>query len=188
MKKIIYLFVLSVLFSCNNNPSKEKIANNKVIEGLKINMLEEGYTFYSDFNIFTLEGYNRLDTSDLCYPFYAIRIDSEFVDIDNYAKSPIKYTTYTRYKKVKDYFISTKILKDEEYITLYHREISLCYFDKKIIYFYEIYYDYEQLLHIEFIYPDGRKNRYANTNENYYHYNDTVNEENISVLYPSFVK
>ena len=182
------VLLLTLMISCSNNNNSNN-SNNVIKERLEY-LRQFGFEFYEKLDTFSLTGINIIDTSNIKYPFYAISIreDRPFVDVQ-YFTSP-KYVSYTSYQKVKDYYISTKILKDEELFDFFIREVTIIYPDKIILYEYLIEGNFERLTEISFLYKNGDKKVYCNNDEwgIYYNISDTVNEKNIAVLFPTMEK
>jgi len=182
------VLLLTLMISCSNNNNSNN-SNNVIKERLEY-LRQFGFEFYEKLDTFSLTGINIIDTSNIKYPFYAIktRDDRPFVDVQ-YFTSP-KYVSYTSYQKVKDYYISTKILVDVELRDFFSREVTIIYPDKIILYDYLIEGDFERLTEISFLYKNGDKKVYCNNDEwgIYYNICDTVNEKNIAVLFPTMEK
>jgi hypothetical protein len=195
LKAYSLLFViLSLLMtiSCSNNNNNNDInnSNNEINEHLEYLRKQFGFEFYEKLDTFSLKGINIIDTSNIKYPFYAIsrRDDRPIVDVQYFSSS--KNISYTSYQKVNDYYISTKIYNDSEYISMFSREVTIIYPDRIILYDYFIEGDFERLTEISFLYKNGDKKVYGNYSEwgIYYNICDTVNENNITTLFPTMEK
>jgi len=183
----IILFLL-VMTSCSNNSNNDNSNNYDINEHLEY-LRTFGYEFYENIDSFLLRGVNAIDTSNIKYPFYAIRVDSPFVNVQHFV-SPATwiYDTFTSYKKVNDYYISTKIYVEFDLRDSFSREVTIIYPDKIILYDYLIDRNFERLTEISFLYKDGSKKVYYDGNEtdSYYNICDTLNENNINIYFPSF--
>lgn len=177
----ISVFLLMLFTHCE---SKNDFGNKD--EHLKSLKNDLKFTFFDSVDMYRVEGVGAIDLSNLKYPFYALRIDSDFVWIHHYVSE--SQTEYRRFRKVKDHYISTIIVHDEEMKTFYHRQIVIYYSNREIVYSYFIYDDYELLDEISFRYRDGRASTYENQQQDYQHYNDTVTEDNIALLYPTLIR
>ena len=187
------VLLLTLMISCSNNSNSNNSSNSRNITNGHWNRLEylcsRGFEFYEKLDTFSLKGINIIiDTSNIKYPFYAIRFDSTSVEVQ-YFKSPDQ-TFYTSYKKIKNYYISTKVYNDLKCQDFSYRDVTIIYPDKIILYDYFIENDFEQLTTISFLYKNGNKKFYNDTTEMGVYYNicDTVNENNISILFPTMEK
>ena len=176
-KLFIILLFLFIITSCSNNNSRYCI--NDRLEYLQ----SFGFEFYERLDTFSLKGINAIDTFNIKYPFYAICNDGTSVDIQYFTS--FKNVSYRSYKKINNYYISTKVYADEELRDVFSKEIIILYDDKIILYNYIIYDDFERLLDISFLYKNGEKKMYYNATDSYYNLCDTLQEENISTLFPT---
>lgn len=178
-KMISSLLLLPLIIGCNNTTNDNKIEHLKSLQN------DFGFIFYDSFDMYTLKGINEVDLSNQNYPFVAVRRDSNSIDIHHFV-SEIQ-TSYSKYKKVKDYYISTKIIPEETQNN-YYKEVLIYYVDRELLYSYTIYDNFEKLEGLTFKYKNGERNEYVNMNDCYYHYSDTVSEKSVLVLYPTLQK
>ena len=180
---VILFLLLLLMISCSDNNKSVNRVNNR-LEYLQ----SFGYEFYEDLDPFLLKGIKVIDTSNIEYPFYAIdtRDDSLFVDIQRFIS--LTNVFYTSFRKINNYYISTKVSNDRELSGFSYRNVSIVYPDRIILYDYFIHNDFERLTDISFLYKNGDKKSYYNTTDSYYNICDTVNENNIVVVFPTFEK
>ena len=182
----VIFFLLLITISCSNNNQNKSNSNYSIKDRLEY-LHSLGCEFYEKLDTFSLKGINAIDTSNIRYPFYAISVsgDSEFPYIDIQYFTSSKNVSYRSYRKVNNYYISTKIIVDEELSDFFSREVTIIHPDKIILYNYFIERDFERLSEISFLYKNGNKKVYCNTIDSYYNICDTLNEENIKTLFPT---
>jgi len=186
MKKILGILLLLITISCSNNNQNEGNSNYSINERLEY-LHSLGCEFYEKLDTFSLKGINLIDTSNIKYPFYAISVSSDsafpYIDIQYFTSS--RNVSYRSYRKVNNYYISTKISADIEISDFFSREVTIIYPDKIILYNYFSERNFERLTEITFLYKNGNKKVYDNTMDCYYNICDTLREENIKTLFPT---
>jgi hypothetical protein len=178
LKNNYLLLFLLLIIGCNKK-------NNTICNRI-VNMNSIGYSFYENINLFERKGYDKLYPNQCdSFPnsFYGILEKEDEIIV--YSSSKEGKTGYTTYKKSSNYITATEIFKDDEFSSLYYREVSIIDNTKAIKYIYQISENHEQLLELEIISSDGIKTTYTNTDNLYYDYRVNLAEDSIHYYYPT---
>lgn len=178
LKNNYLLLFLLLIIGCNKK-------NNTICNRI-VNMDSIGFYFYENINLFERKWHNKLSPNQCdSFPNSYYGILEKEDEIIVYSSSKEGKTGYTIYKKNSNHLTATEIFKDDEFSSLYYREVSIINNTKEIKYSYRIFENHEQLLEIKIVSSDGIKTTYSNTDNSYYDYRVNLAEDSIHYYYPT---